>query len=493
MRHIHLSNAQTVNACTLISIAVINAILSARDEQIMEAEIKRAHDESQRRYRENFAGLANGQGVLETVVYQRYYSNMFTNPVSQNVVVPVDNAAFADIIANRDNFLVDNGLELDLEFFTYNGELVEAIQRLAPTTEINWTTVTEEELRRLAKQDERLSLVEQFLRVITSLNSQGITLRMEGHTISLVQKENTYYSYDSLTGDLSVTQNPQEMAAHLAGKIATNRAREALIYYFSPLPSLKLDSNSPIKKEVPVEEQVPHQVEAVEPVGISAEGIHDLINNRAFFQDVGIWQQVNAELFTLIVSQLGVVLTPEEWALISAEQLCALLNIVPIDPQDVGPSSNISPFVTDKTGKKQTHLSTDNDSTKDLEIPISPVIKRIAPQVQAKDTQQPVQDSEKLIAIIDKLIENMSTQQNGRQTRRNSQWKADLLTDIKQVMQSTNPEAININQSIADIRTVCAKKRNILHFWAEPHSVSEFEKMLRDEEISTAQTNVLTR
>ncbi|MGC1182625.1 hypothetical protein [Legionella sp.] len=32
-----------------------------------------------------------------------------------------------------------------------------------------------------------------------------------------------------------------------------------------------------------------------------------------------------------------------------------------------------------------------------------------------------------------------------------------------------------------DIRNVCGKRRNIFLFWAEPHSVKEFENLLKKE------------
>ena len=175
------------------------------------------------------------------------------------------------------------------------------------------------------------------------------------------------------------------------------------------------------------------------------------------------------------------VLTIEEWAAISAEQLCALLNI----KNDPLPSTIM------QAERKPTPLSTRYDNVKDLETPIPQVIEVIVPDVLLDEAIQPVPDSEKLVDIIDKLIENMITQQNGRHTSRNSQWKANLLIDIKWGMQTTNPDAIDIAQCIADIRTECAQKRNILHFWAEPHSVSEFERMLNAAEIAIPQANVL--
>ncbi|MCL9685187.1 hypothetical protein [Legionella maioricensis] len=502
MRHISLATAQTANACTLISIAVINAILSAENEQEIYEGVKLAHEDSQRRYRQDFPAVINGTGLLETQAYARYYSSVFANPKKQSLVAPIDGLNVEDILDNRDGFIRDNRLEgVELAvilFIEQNADVTAAIQKLAPDTQINWATITVDELRRIVRPDNTPPLAQQFLPIITQLDSQGITIKMAGHTISLVKKGDTYYSYDSLTGDLSVTKNPQEMVAHLDTKIVRDQAKDAEVYFFTPIKDLKLAPKTPIqqpvKKEVPVEEKQ-YKVEVVETPVLSAEQIHDLINNRPLFHDVAMWQQVNADLFALIVSKLnGVLLTVEDWAVITAEQLLNIKSNPEQNPEPIAPS-----FVS---GRSNSTLPATLPHVSILPgdiLPDETGIKKIVPDIKSivrdvpviNEPEQPVRDSEKLMAIIDKLIENMSTQQNGRQTTRNSQWKADLLTDIKQAMQSTNPDAININQCIADIRTVCAKKRNILHFWAQPHSVSEFETMLRDAEITTSQANVL--
>ena len=43
----------------------------------------------------------------------------------------------------------------------------------------------------------------------------------------------------------------------------------------------------------------------------------------------------------------------------------------------------------------------------------------------------------------------------------------DLLRDVE-------------NNIIDEMRQACAKKRNVLHFWSEPHSVRELETLLRE-------------
>jgi hypothetical protein len=65
MNHKHLTSPQTVNACTLISIAVIEAILTADNERNMENAIRLAQDVSQERYRKLIAASeGNGDGFF---------------------------------------------------------------------------------------------------------------------------------------------------------------------------------------------------------------------------------------------------------------------------------------------------------------------------------------------------------------------------------------------------------------------------------------------
>ena len=287
MRQVPLANAQKVNACTLISIAVINAILNAEDEQGIYDGVRLAHNDAQQKYQQDFPGDLNGTGILETQAYTRYYSSVFTNPKKQNLVAPVDGINVDNIIESRDGFIRDNpidGVEMAiLWFIEHNGDLIAAIQKLAPDIQINWATITLDELRVIVRPDQTPPLAQQFLPIITQLDFQGITIKMVGHTISLVKKGDTYYSYDSLTGDLSITKDPQEMIAHLDNKIAKDHAQDAEVYFFTPIHDLKLAPKTVMKQVVPPLEQAKKQVEVEASVVISAERIHDLINNRDFF------------------------------------------------------------------------------------------------------------------------------------------------------------------------------------------------------------------
>lgn len=79
--------------------------------------------------------------------------------------------------------------------------------------------------------------------------------------------------------------------------------------------------------------------------------------------------------------------------------------------------------------------------------------------------------------LIDTLIENILTRNNARKTHRHNIWKVGLLYEI--AMNINNPkQELDFNSTLDKIRTVCTMKRNALHFWAEPHSVAEFDEQI---------------
>lgn len=93
--------------------------------------------------------------------------------------------------------------------------------------------------------------------------------------------------------------------------------------------------------------------------------------------------------------------------------------------------------------------------------------------------------SYRLIGIIEQLTDNISQQKNGRETVRYSDWKTDLLQSISDRLKEETELTEEARQRyIQEIREVCASRRNFFHFWAEPHSVGEFESLLNEEPIS---------
>lgn len=101
------------------------------------------------------------------------------------------------------------------------------------------------------------------------------------------------------------------------------------------------------------------------------------------------------------------------------------------------------------------------------------------PALQTKEGFNP---KDQLIGIIGKLIDNIRNQKNGRETVRYSDWKTDLLQSISDRLEKETELPQEAKQRyILEIQEVCARRRNFFHFWAEPHSVAEFENLLKEE------------
>lgn len=108
MKTKRLASPQTVNACTLISVAVIEAILSARNEKEMDSKIKEAHKSSQMLYIEQLShNKERGAGLLEEEAYQQYFSEFFKNPTT--AVIAPNEINIKELLDNRDN-LIRNGI-----------------------------------------------------------------------------------------------------------------------------------------------------------------------------------------------------------------------------------------------------------------------------------------------------------------------------------------------------------------------------------------------
>lgn len=246
MKHKHLTRPQTVNACTLISIAVIEAILAADNENEMEEAIQLAQDISQELYRQLIDGAqGHGDGVQEEDAYQRFFLKSLTKPQAQQLSSPANPEAVRTLLNIRDDMLLQDDWSPEM-FLAFNLDAIEAIERQLPPESpvIDWETVTEEALTRRLNLDEKPSLIKQVSDAIAGLKDpEGITVRMEGHTISVVRSKGVFYSYDSLTGDLSSTAYCHEMSGHIAQKISTNHANALILNSFSPLSAPILETN----------------------------------------------------------------------------------------------------------------------------------------------------------------------------------------------------------------------------------------------------------
>ncbi|KTC93149.1 MULTISPECIES: hypothetical protein [Legionella] len=328
-----LNNAQTVNACTAISVAVIEAILVAVNPDELSSKIKDSHQKYQKKYKIDFPNLAkDGEGLLEQVAYQHYFAHFFAEPRQEQLTAAVTLEQVREVLANRAGYLDASG-QLETDFFVFNFDAIEAIEKEADKT-IDWSTISEKELLAMLnlREGEKSSLRGHFLDVVNRLeNNQGITIRMDGHTISLTKRNGFYFSYDSLTGELSYTQSIDEMTDHITEKANVRRTKTAIITYFFPEHPLKN-----VYHATQIEPSVAHEkgkAKDKDPaIKITPELIHELVQNRNTFDETEdgqlSWQLANEELIEAIKQEIP----PKErdninWNLVREQELCRFLGM----------------------------------------------------------------------------------------------------------------------------------------------------------------------
>lgn len=281
------------------------------------------------------------------------------------------------------------------------------------------------------------------------MNSLGIGLQendylpVQQQLVAVIRLRNQEAHWDlvSNAGDVKLLNNlPHRLK--MSSREAFERSKSIHAPQGLELPK-QTRANSPQKTPVSIQTQFTED-------NLNDERIMDLINNRSLFSTIEEWQLVHADLFTSIVKRLNNThFTTEQWSTITAAQLCHLVGI---------------PY--------QANRQNGNSSVNNKRTDSEPTLNHHA---------------EQLIEIIATLNKNLLNQSNGRKTSRNNHWKVLLLTEISTKIQQDHTSMDNIDQFIADIRAVCAMKRNKLHFWATPHSVNEFEHLLK-EELKTVQT-----
>lgn len=92
------------------------------------------------------------------------------------------------------------------------------------------------------------------------------------------------------------------------------------------------------------------------------------------------------------------------------------------------------------------------------------------------DIQKPELTSDGLRHIV-QTIQSQIKKGTNRWTTRNSTSKNDQFESALKGITSTM-NANELSLKIDELRKICAIRRNFLHFWAEPHSVGEFEQLL---------------
>jgi hypothetical protein len=146
--------------------------------------------------------------------------------------------------------------------------------------------------------------------------------------------------------------------------------------------------------------------------------------------------------------------------------------ITPIDPKVPKPLHDLQPLIT-ILPPPTPHLMPDSAKTQEDRLPLKP---------NANETNT----TEKLREIVHQLIENI-TQGINRNTKVEKHPKIEMLSGIENELKKRIDEILSDNMQnefIQRIMTACEKKRNPIHFWATPHSVNEFKKLLDDKGIN---------
>lgn len=128
----------------------------------------------------------------------------------------------------------------------------------------------------------------------------------------------------------------------------------------------------------------------------------------------------------------------------------------------------------DQRFKKQFEQLMHESPLQELAAPGSPDPNESAPQ--------------KLAAIVGTLISNIENKAQGRRSSGVDSNKVQQLHLIRERLQKDTPalEDAQLAKYIAEIRSVCRIKRNVLHFWQTPHSVAEFDALLQQAQIENS-------
>ncbi len=95
----------------------------------------------------------------------------------------------------------------------------------------------------------------------------------------------------------------------------------------------------------------------------------------------------------------------------------------------------------------------------------------------------------KLTDIVSTLINNINIGAGGRLTSSTAHKKVFDLKSIHAKLSGDEQSVKTTDEHIRDIMDVCKVKRNSLHFWATPHSVDEFNTLLKVNGITLSSEN----
>ncbi|CAM2956474.1 hypothetical protein LEAN103870_10605 [Legionella anisa] len=101
---------------------------------------------------------------------------------------------------------------------------------------------------------------------------------------------------------------------------------------------------------------------------------------------------------------------------------------------------------------------------------------------QEKKEKEDVTNQQKLVSVVATLINNIETKQGTRWTSGKDSQKVNDLKELKQSISETTAEQWDEKESEFLLNTlkICERKRNPIHFWSTPESVTEFKTLLAE-------------
>lgn len=256
IRFPELTEKQPTNACTLISVSVIDAILRADDSlESIKNVIRAAYTNGLNRYdailkaNPQARGVNGpGAGLFEEDVHQRYFANSLEIYDQQLIIIPfAGKLTIEDVkafIEERNKSLEEP--ELADFFWAENPIRQPLVDLLVESDPFNLENASYDQLITVLPRQERFvdngfSLKDNVVEQLAKLKPQsGMTVYAGGHTISVTRKESHYYGYNSATGEAFFSDNRDEVASELSDYFTRTQTNQIEVFMFSQKRELLL-------------------------------------------------------------------------------------------------------------------------------------------------------------------------------------------------------------------------------------------------------------
>ena len=249
MKSVDVTLQQQTNACTLISVGVVQVILdmppvNASDDvaEIIHGIQENALSAYETKYRKEPGN--SGSGVTHDAAYT-HFAGFLSRERHVVLKPPTQELDVTMVMKQWGTFLRECNGDVDsamMQFMVLDEATFESIQDSVKATghEIDWSNL-ETQLKEIAKNPRarpapRVSIRDQVSEQLHALekasSSAGITIQIGPHTYSLTKKDAIYYFYDSETGRLEYTDKFTEIQEHVLGKVNRNATEEVTVSMF---------------------------------------------------------------------------------------------------------------------------------------------------------------------------------------------------------------------------------------------------------------------